>query len=40
MTLLNTIKPKLSNAIPVTLPPNHSTSPYAIRMIVRFLKMV
>lgn len=35
-----TINPKESRAIPVTDPPNHRTSPYAMRMIVRFLKIV
>lgn len=40
MTELRTIRPKENNAIPVTEPPNHSTSPYAIRMIVRFLNIV
>ncbi len=40
MTLLMTMSPKLSNAMPVTLPPNHSTSPYAINIMVKFLKMV
>ena len=40
MTELRTIRPKEKSAIPVTEPPNHSTSPYAIRMIVRFLNIV
>lgn len=40
MTELRTIKPKENSAIPVTEPPNHKTSPYAISIIVRFLKMV
>lgn len=40
MTELKTIRPKEKSAMGVTEPPNHSTSPYAIRMMVRFLKMV
>lgn len=40
MTELSTIKPKEKRDMPVTEPPNHSTSPYAIRMIVKFLKIV
>lgn len=40
MTELRTMRPKENSAIPVTEPPNHNTSPYAIRMIVRFLKIV
>lgn len=40
MMLLTTMRPKLSRAMPETEPPNHRTSPYAIRMMVRFLKMV
>lgn len=40
MMLLSTMRPKLIRAIPVTEPPNHSTSPYAMRMMVKFLKMV
>jgi hypothetical protein len=40
MIELKTIKPKLNKVMLVTDPPNHSTSPYAIRIIVKFLKMV
>lgn len=40
ITLLRTMSPKLSSARFVTLPPNQSTSPYAIKMIVKFLKIV
>ncbi len=40
ITELMTINPNENKAMPVTEPPNHRTSPYAIRMIVRFLKMV
>jgi hypothetical protein len=40
MIELRTINPKESRAIGVTSPPNHRTSPYAMTMIVRFLKMV
>lgn len=40
ITLDRAIRPNDSSAILVTVPPNHSTSPYAIRMMVRFLKMV
>lgn len=40
MRELNTIKPKEKSAIDETEPPNHSTSPYAIRIIVKFLKIV
>ena len=40
MMELKTMSPKESRAIPVTDPPNQSTSPYAIRMMVRFLKIV
>ena len=40
MTLLITIKPKLRRANGVTEPPNHKTSPYAIKMMVKFLKIV
>jgi hypothetical protein len=40
MTELKTIRPKEKRAMEVTVPPNQRTSPYAIRMIVRFLKMV
>jgi hypothetical protein len=37
---LMTISPKEKRAMGVTEPPNQSTSPYAIKMIVRFLKIV
>lgn len=37
---LRTIKPKENRAMEETEPPNHSTSPYAIKMMVKFLKMV
>ena len=37
---LSTIKPKENKAMGETLPPNQSTSPYAIMMMVKFLKMV
>jgi hypothetical protein len=40
MMELKTIKPKEKRAIPVTEPPNQSTSPYAMRMMVKFLKIV
>ncbi len=40
MTELRTISPKENRAMPVTEPPNQSTSPYAIKMVVRFLKIV
>ena len=40
MTELKTMRPKEKSAMGVTEPPNQSTSPYAIRMMVRFLKMV
>jgi len=40
MTELKTIRPKLRSVIGVTEPPNHNTSPYAIRMMAKFLKMV
>lgn len=40
MMELSTISPNESSAMDVTEPPNQSTSPYAIRMMVRFLKMV
>jgi hypothetical protein len=40
MMELNTIRPNENSAMGVTDPPNHSTSPYAIRMMVKFLKMV
>lgn len=40
MTELKTISPKENRVRFVTEPPNHKTSPYAIRMIVKFLKMV
>jgi hypothetical protein len=36
----STIRPKEKRAIPVTEPPNQRTSPYAIKMIVKFLKIV
>jgi hypothetical protein len=39
-TELKTIKPKDRSIKEVTLPPNQSTSPYAITIMVRFLKMV
>jgi len=35
-----TINPKERRANPVTDPPNQRTSPYAMRMIVKFLKIV
>ena len=37
---LKTIRPKENRAMEVTAPPNHSTSPYAMRIIVKFLKIV
>lgn len=40
MTELSTIKPNENKAIDDTDPPNHNTSPYAINMIVKFLKIV
>jgi hypothetical protein len=40
MIELTTIRPKLSSVMLVTEPPNHSTSPYAIKMMVKFLKIV
>ena len=40
MMELKTMRPKLNRVMLVTDPPNHSTSPYAIRMMVKFLKMV
>ncbi len=40
MIELSTIRPNEKSAMEVTEPPNHSTSPYAIRMIVRFGLMV
>lgn len=40
MIELRTIRPKENRAIDETDPPNHKTSPYAIRIIVKFLKMV
>lgn len=40
MMELKTINPKENKAIGVTDPPNQSTSPYAMSIIVRFLKMV
>jgi hypothetical protein len=39
-TELSTISPKDSRVRGVTLPPNQRTSPYAMTMMVRFLKMV
>lgn len=35
-----TMRKKAARVRPVTDPPNHRTSPYAMRMMVRFLKMV
>jgi hypothetical protein len=35
-----TINPKENSVRRVTEPPNHRTSPYAIRMMVKFLKIV
>jgi hypothetical protein len=35
-----TMRPKEKRAMRVTLPPNQRTSPYAMRMMVKFLKMV
>jgi hypothetical protein len=40
MTELSTIKPNEKSAMDVTEPPNHNTSPYAIKIIVKFLKIV
>lgn len=40
MTELKTIRPNENNDIEDTDPPNHNTSPYAMRMIVKFLKIV
>jgi hypothetical protein len=40
ITELRTINPKEKSAMGVTAPPNQRTSPYAIRIIVKFLKMV
>ena len=40
MTELSTMRPNEKRAMDVTEPPNHRTSPYAIKIIVRFLKMV
>jgi hypothetical protein len=40
MTELRTMSPKEKRAIGVTEPPNQRTSPYAIKMIVKFLKIV
>jgi hypothetical protein len=37
---LSAIKPKDSRSSGVTLPPNHRTSPYAMKTMVKFLKMV
>lgn len=39
-TELSTINPKENKAMGDTEPPNQSTSPYAIMIIVKFLKMV
>ena len=39
-TELRTIKPKDKSDNLVTEPPNQSTSPYAVMMIVKFLKIV
>lgn len=35
-----TMRKKEASVRPVTDPPNHSTSPYAIRIIVRFLNIL
>jgi hypothetical protein len=40
ITELPTMRAKEASVRPVTDPPNHRTSPYAIRMIVRFLKIL
>jgi hypothetical protein len=40
MTELRTINPKEKRAMDETEPPNHRTSPYAIKIVVKFLKMV
>lgn len=40
ITELSTIRPKENRAMDETEPPNHNTSPYAIRMMVKFLKIV
>jgi hypothetical protein len=40
MMELRTISPKEKRVMGVTEPPNQSTSPYAIKMMVKFLKMV
>lgn len=40
ITELRTISPKEKSVMPVTEPPNQSTSPYAMRIIVKFLKIV
>lgn len=40
MTELITINPKEKSAIDVTDPPNQRTSPYAIKIVVKFLKIV
>lgn len=37
---LRTIRPNENRAEAVTLPPNQSTSPYAVTIMVRFLKIV
>jgi hypothetical protein len=39
-TELRTISPKERSIVDVTLPPNQRTSPYAMTIMVRFLKMV
>lgn len=40
ITELKTIRPNENSAIEVTEPPNQSTSPYAIKIMVKFLNMV
>lgn len=40
ITELNTMRPNEKSAMDETAPPNQSTSPYAIRMMVRFLNIV
>lgn len=40
MMELKTIRPKERSVMLVTEPPNQSTSPYAMRMMVKFLKIV
>jgi hypothetical protein len=37
---LSTIRPNEKRVMEVTEPPNHSTSPYAIRIMVKFLNIV